>query len=80
MIPDLSQEENSLSYYFDCTPAEKIKVPKEVKGTVPTTPLPLNGDGSSRRSWSKVEDIECDEQSPSKKPRIDVDEDVINLE
>ena len=47
---------------------------------VPATPFPLNGDGCSRRSRSKVEDMECDEQTPSKKPSIDIEEDVINLE
>ena len=80
MIPYLSQEENSLSYDFDWTPADKIQAPKEVQGTVPTTPLPLNGDGCSRRPWSEVEDMECDEKTPSKNPRIDVEENVISLE
>ena len=73
MIPDLSKEENSLAYDFDWTP-------KEVQGMVPTTPLPLNDDGCSRRSQSEVEDMECDEQTPSRNPRIDVEEDVIYLE
>ena len=54
MIPELSQEVNCLSYDFDWTPAEKIQAPKEVQGTVPTTPFPLNNDGTSRRSQSEV--------------------------
>ena len=80
MIPNLSQEENCLAYDFDWTPAEKIQAPKEVQGMVPATPFPLNNYGSRIRSRIEVEDMECDEQTPSKKPRIDVEEDVINLE
>ena len=80
MIPDLYQEENSLAYDFYWTPVEKIQAPKEVQGIVPATPLPLNGDGRSRRSQSEVEDMECDEQTPSKKPMIYIEEDIINLE
>ena len=68
MIPDFSQEANSLAYDFDWTPAKKIQAPKEVEGTVPATPLPPNGDHRSRRSRSEVEDMECEEQTPSKKP------------
>ena len=52
MIPDLSQEENSLPYDFDWTPAEKVEAPKEVQGTIPSTPLLLDGDGRNTRSWS----------------------------
>ena len=51
-----------------------------MQGIVPATPFPLNGDGCSRRSLTEVEDMECDEQTPSKNPRPDVEEDVINLE
>ena len=80
MIPNLSQEENCLAYDFDWTPVEKIEDPKEVQGMDLATPLPLNGDGCSRMSHTKVDDMECDEQTPSKKPRIDIEEDVINLE
>ena len=80
MINDLSQEANCLSYDFDWTSVEKIQAPKEVQGMVPATSLPLSGEGCSRRSQSEVEDMECDEQTHSKNPRIDVKEDVINLE
>ena len=58
----------------------KIQAPKEVQGMVPTTPLSLNGEGCSIRSQNELEDMECDEQNPSKNPRIDVEEDVIDLE
>ena len=51
-----------------------------MKGTVPATPFLLNDEGCTRRYRSEVEDMECDEQTPSKNPRIDGKEDIINLE
>ena len=80
MIADLSQEANSLAYDFDWTPVEKIQDPKEVQGMILTNPFPLNDDCCSRRSQPEVEEMECDEKTPRKNPRIDVEEDVINLE
>ena len=48
-----------------------------MQGTVPTTSLHLNGEGCRKRSLSEVEDMKCDEQTPSEKLRIDVEEDVM---
>ena len=51
-----------------------------MQGMVLATLFPLNSECCSIISRSKVEDMECDEQPPSKEPRIDIEEDVINLE
>ena len=80
MIPDLSKEENYLAHDFDWSHAKKIQEPQEEKGTVPTTPVPLKADSRNIRSLSKVADMECDGHTPSKNPRIETGNEVINLE
>ena len=47
---------------------------------VQATPVPINGDSTSRRYRLEVREMECDEENPRNNPRIDKEKHVIDLD